>query len=147
MKLSWARVMLITFGLFFCFMGYFVVKINSDPQLKYHLVTPNYYQEELKENQKNAALKNAVKWADNLSHKKEKEHLLLYPLPMDRWFRVSGYRPSDPEKDFLVSSKSEIDVNTIRLRLGLLDKGVWKLTIQWEEKGEEFRIHYKLNID
>lgn len=147
MKFSWGLVMLISFGLFICFMGYFVVKINTDPDLKHHLVTPNYYQEELKENQKNLALNNAKTWADNLKHKKDKKHLLLYPLPQNHWFRVMGYRPSDPEKDFLITAKSEKAGDTIRLDPILFDQGVWKLTIQWEETGKAYRVDYKFTIE
>lgn len=139
--------MLISFGLFICFMGYFVVKINTDPDLKHHLVTPSYYQEELKENQKNIALNNAKTWADHLDHKNDEKHLILYPLPQNQKFSVIGYRPSDPEKDFLIAVKSEKDSDTIRLDPFLFDQGVWKLSIQWEVMDKAYRVDYKLTIE
>lgn len=147
MKFSWASVVLISFGLFICFMGYFVVKINTDPQLKHQLVTPNYYQEELKENQRNLARKNAIRWAKHLKHKKGETYLMLYPLPQDQWFKVEGYRPSDPKKDFLITAKSEKEGDNIYLDNQNFEKGVWKLSLQWEEMGREFRIDYKLNFE
>lgn len=139
--------MLISFGLFICFIGYFVVKINSDPKLKYHLVHPNYYQEELKENDKNTALNNAKKWMYNLNHRNDKNYLMLYPLPQNHQFNVLGYRSSNPEKDFSVTVKSEKNGDTIRLDQLLFDQGVWKLTIKWDEKGKAYRIDYKLTIE
>ena len=146
MKFSWISVMLLSFGLFICFIGYFVVKINTDPQLKYHMVIPNYYEEELKENQKNKANKNAFIWAKDMTHKMGDNSLTLYPLPENQLFKVTGYRPSDPTKDFYYEVKNKMGDNSIGLPNKNMEKGVWQLTLEWEDDNKDFRIKYKLNI-
>jgi len=143
MKLSWSVVVITSFGLFICFMGYFVVKINTDPALKHHLVTPQYYKEELKENDKNRARNNASTWARNLDHRISERGLILFPLPKKQLFTIQGYRPSDPKKDFFVHGKSLIGAEQLTLELPSLEKGIWKLIITWEKEGKPYRIEYE----
>lgn len=138
-------VVVTSFGLFICFIGYFVVKINLDPALEHHLVTRRYYQEELKENEKIRARNNANQWRKKLKHHFSETELLLFPLPKNQTFKIQGYRPSNPQKDFTLFKNSEINAEQLTLDRRILDQGVWKLIVEWKKNEKTYRIEYELH--
>ena len=134
MKLNWGTAIILAFIGFISFIMYFVISMNTDKKLDHHLVTEDYYKEELQFQKAIDKEKNSKKLIENISWKKTKEGLLL-SFPEDfQVNKIKGkvflYRPSNKQFDFEVPIRLS-NHNLLIPNKRLLD-GRWNIAVDWE---------------
>ena len=142
MKINWGWGIVIAFAAFISFILYFVILASTDKRANHHLVTDEYYQEELVYQNEINATKNAVEYARDFQIKKTDEGLLISIPDAVKELNVNGtvslYRPSNEHLDFNLAislSKPHLLIPDNRL----LD-GRWDIRIRWEYQGEDYLV-------
>lgn len=133
--MNWGKGILITFVIFAAAIISFVtlsMRQNID------LVTKDYYAEELKYQDKINKMAGSEKLRQKLIIEREGSNLnIVYPVSISRDIKgkVSFYRPSDAGKDFSVPvSFNENGLQAIGLTH--IDKGLWRVEVDWQLSSE-----------
>ncbi|MFV0540695.1 MAG: FixH family protein [Aestuariibaculum sp.] len=134
MKFNWGTGIVIAFVCFIGFIMYFIVNMIIDSKYEHHLVTEDYYAEELAYQQDINKLKNAQTLAENITYKITDEGLRIeFPKALD-YKKITGkvflYRPSNKQLDFNTNislTEPYLLVPDIRL----VD-GRWNIKIDWQ---------------
>jgi len=140
MKINWGTGIVIGFVLFIGFIMFMVVTMLTDKNFNHDLVTPDYYNQELKYQEEIDAEKNAQKLSENVSIRNSKEGITI-SFPKDLKFsnikgNVSFYRPSNKKLDFdipIVLSSNKLLIPDNRLV-----EGRWDIKVNWTYQG----VHY-----
>ena len=140
MKINWGTGIVIGFVLFIGFIMFMVVTMLTDKNFNHDLVTPDYYNQELKYQEEIDAEKNAQKLSENVSIRNSKEGITI-SFPKDLKFsnikgNVSFYRPSNKKLDFdipIVLSSDKLLIPDNRLV-----EGRWDIKVNWTYQG----VHY-----
>ena len=142
MKINWGWGIVIAFAAFIGFILYFVILASTDKRASHHLVTDEYYQEELVYQNEINATKNAVEYARDFVTEKTDEGLLITIPDAVKELNVKGtvslYRPSNEHLDFNLA----ISLSNTHLLIPdnrLLD-GRWDISIRWESQGENYLV-------
>ncbi len=145
MKLNWGHKIGITYIVFvlltLTMVGFFMMQ-DVD------LVTPNYYEEEIKYQSKIDKLNRTKDDGAIINYLVEKENLKLqFPKISDE--NISGeiflYRPSDMKKDFKLPVQVNPDFSQI-INTGKLDKGIWRISVQWNLGQKEYFSESVINL-
>ena len=130
----------ITF-LYLGFVAMILVLVVSSASQKFHLVSEDYYSDELAYQNKIDQLENARNLAQPLQVSyamMPQEVRLTFPQSnQDVQGTITFYRPSDAKMDqnLTIAPKEDgvqlLDVSTFA-------KGLWKLQVQWRSEGQEF---------
>ncbi len=142
MKINWAWAIVISFILFIGFIGYFVVRIETEAQLNHELVTEGYYKEELKMESHLTALHNGAVWHDSLVFSKSAHGITIESLPSGQKVLIEGYRASNKQKDF--AFYSTINSNLCHIKDSLLLPGKWKISLSWNSNETAFRVEKEI---
>lgn len=133
MKLKWNwGTGIVVFIIFFLLMN--VVVIIFAFGQKVELVTPNYYEKELKYQEEIDARQKTLQLTENVEVKYQ-SNLLLVQLPKNfSGKELDGiillYRPDDSSKDLKIDLKSD-STGAQRFDVSRLAKGYWKVKIKW----------------
>ena len=140
MKFNWGTGIVIAFIGFIAFILYFIITMNMDDKYDTHLVSEDYYGDELKYQKDIDKLKSAETLHTNISYKKTTKGLLItFPETFD-YKEITGhmflYRPSNKQLDFdtaISLSNSHLLIPDRRL----VD-GRWNIKIDWQYKGKPY---------
>lgn len=140
--MNWFHYILITLALFISLMVYFAVRST---QTKLDLVSVNYYEEELKFQEKIIKLKNTQLWEDSIKTVLLESNKLLISFPTN--MKVSSgsmrmYCPQDKSKDKLY--ELALDTNNKMLLDAKDCKGFYRIEIDWENEGEQYLTQRKI---
>lgn len=142
MKFNWGWGIVLAFAGFIAFILYFVIIASTDKRANHHLVTDEYYQEELVYQNEIDATKNASEFARGFKVQKTEDGLMIeIPEPVKEQNakgKVSLYRPSNKHLDFNLAislSNAHLLIPDDRL-LG----GRWDIRITWEHQGKNYLV-------
>ena len=133
MKLNWGHKIVITFILFFIIMGTLIYKsVKTD----FQLVAPNYYEQEVKYQDKIDAI-NRAKSID-INFVNQITHLSILSEDIPNNGKIFFYCPFDKNADFLldielVNGEQRIDIQNIK-------KGKWEVEIQFKDQDQLYVI-------
>ncbi len=134
MKISWGvRIALVYIIFVVALVAAVIVFINEDV----HLVTDEYYAKELVYQHQIDKINRTNNLTEQLIIITEKESIHFNFPKIFRYNDLSGsiyfYRPSDSDKDFVVKIKPDSS-NTQSVPTESLEKGLWKLKVEWYAK-------------
>ncbi|MDY7396668.1 FixH family protein [Aureibaculum sp. 2210JD6-5] len=145
-KINWGWTMVIVMGLFMIFILQFVYRSIAVDTLQHHLVSEDYYKDELYYQQEIDKLNNASKLTKNVTVKRVDNGMqVTFPNIMEQ-DKIKGtiyfQRPSDKRIDF----KQEIALtnNEMIIKNERLINGRWNIKIDWKYGDEEYL--FKKNI-
>jgi hypothetical protein len=144
MKFDWGKgiaAVIIFFILGMGLMVYISVTKNID------LVTPNYYEKEIKYQEQIDKIKNTNELKQQLEIEYTRENLLFTFPPASGIIKgeISFYRPSDAKKDFRLPIELDKE-NRQDVRTENLQKGLWKVQVNWSMGGKEYFKEDKIMI-
>jgi hypothetical protein len=138
MKFNWGV------GIFILYTGFALLTIGLvvfSMTKKVDLVTDNYYDKELKYQQQIEREKNSnsldKKIRIEINAKELKISFPEFVNPDSVKGTIHFYRPSDSGKDFILNIALEKNKKQ-RIILSKLDKGIWKLQINWSCNNREY---------
>lgn len=146
MKFNWGTGIVLAFIGFIGFILYFVFIVITDRKAEHHLVTDEYYQEELAFQKEIDAEENAREFANQFEYEVTDDGLLI-SIPealrnQNTQGVVSLYRPSNKHLDFNLSislSNSHLLIPDKRL-LG----GRWDIKIRWNYDEKDYLVRKKI---
>lgn len=141
--MNWGHGIALFFGVFVvCMVSLVVVCMRQDDL---HLVTQDYYQEEIQYQQQIDKMANARGLDYNIFIFDAKVKTLALNLPQGAVGTLHLFRPSDARLDqkFPVNLGSE---KKFFLDLKNLKPGYWKMLLTWEEGGKSYYKEQKINI-
>jgi hypothetical protein len=147
MKINWGTYIAITFGIFMIFIITLVVKTY---QIKVDLVSNDYYEQELKYQEKIDKMSHVVN--DKNKHiicRTEGDSLvLIYPekfISVGIQGNVEFYRPSDSSKDLIVAIQPGKDSKQY-LSKNMFLNGLYKMKIEWTTENTDYYTEENIYI-
>lgn len=139
MKLNWPNAIVLSFILFFGFIGYWVIQIETQARYTHELVHKDYYEEEIHFDHHRKAEENAQIWKTQLQLAEDTGQLKGFPLPKNTPIEVYGYFPAAQKKDFKLHLKTDtLGVLSIPNKTSI--KGNWVFIFSWTVQQKEYRI-------
>ncbi len=146
MKINWGTGIVLAFIGFIGFILYFVFIVITDSKANYHLVTDEYYEEELAYQREIDAEENASEFASHFTYEASDDGLQISVPEAVRLQNTEGtvslYRPSNKHLDFNLTvslSNSHLLIPDKRL-LG----GRWDIKIRWNHEGKDYLVKKKI---
>ena len=141
--MNWGHGITIFFIGFVLFMVSLVVICMRQDNI--HLVTENYYEEEINYQQQIEKITNAEELGYQVFSYRADEMTVDLNLPVGAVGTLHLFRPSDARMDqkFAVEMESG---NPIAVKLGHLQPGYWKMMLTWKEGNKEFYLEKKITI-
>ncbi|HSZ24645.1 MAG TPA: FixH family protein [Cytophagaceae bacterium] len=138
MKMNWGTYIFITFGLFVIFITVLVMKTYH---IKVDLVSKDYYDQELKYQEKIDKMSHFQNATGKVNWKIENNQLVvLFPDTLKNaqtTGKIEFYRPSDSSKDIFRSIL--LDGNKKQyFPLALFTMGIYKMKIDWISNGIDY---------
>lgn len=139
-KINWGTAMVIAMVLFMVFILQFVYRSIAVEKYEHHLVSEDYYKDELYYQQEIDKMNNANKLTQNVKVNRVKEGVLVsFPDDMD-YTKIIGVvyfqRPSDErldfQKDILLSDHNMLITDN------KLINGKWNVKIDWKNGDDEY---------
>lgn len=114
------------------------------------LVTPNYYEKEIKYQQQIDKINNTVKLENKLTTEiMNGSYVIVFPDHSTEEHLLTGeitfYRPSDAKKDFKLPLDPGVDLKQV-INTDKLEKGLWKVSIDWSKNGVDYFSEEKIVI-
>ena len=142
MKFNWGTGIVLAFIGFIGFILYFVVIASTGKNSDHHLVTEDYYQEELAYQEEIDAEANAIKYSPEFRTKKSNAGLTIVVPEELRLQNLEGtmslYRPSNKHLDF------DLDISLSNSHLLIPDDrllgGRWDIKIRWSDKDKNYLV-------
>ncbi|WP_117883186.1 FixH family protein [Aureibaculum luteum] len=145
-KINWGWAMVIAMAVFMTFILQYVYRTLTDDTLEHHLVSEDYYKDELYYQHEIDKMNNASKLKENLVVERGDEGMqVTFPSDMEQ-SKITGIvyfqRPSDNRIDF----KKEIvlDKNTMLVVDDKLINGRWNVKVDWKYDDQEYM--FKKNL-
>ncbi len=139
-KINWGTAMVIAMVLFMAFILQFVYRSIAVDKYEHHLVSEDYYKDELYYQQEIDKMNNASKLTQNVKVDRVGEGMLVsFPDEMN-FNKITGIvyfqRPSDERLDF----KKEISLSDhiMLIKDDKLINGKWKVKIDWKYGDDEY---------
>jgi hypothetical protein len=143
MKISWGKGIA---GAYILFVIITLVLVVVMMRKDVDLVTPNYYEKELKYQDQINKINNTNKLKEALRVEYTDGKITLnFPRIGNVSGEVSFYRPSDPKKDFKLEIQADKENKQIVDAAALL-KGYWKMKIEWKANGVDYYNEEQLII-
>lgn len=145
-KISWPTGIIIAMSAFIIFILSFVYKATFMPQYDHHLVSDDYYKDELNYQQEIDKLNKAASLKEDVTLTKVAEGLLIkFPAEFDPeniTGTISFQRPSNDKIDFklpikLITADFLISDNN-------LVQGIWNVKIEWTFNSNTYLFKEKL---
>ena len=141
--MNWGHGLMIFFGAFVLFMISLVVICMKQDNI--HLVTQNYYEEEIKYQQQIDKIANARELDyDALNYKAENRTVNLV-LPQGAEGILHLFRPSDARLDQKFAVKMQ-GRDALSIDLAHLQAGYWKMKLSWQEGDTEFYLEEQITL-
>jgi hypothetical protein len=144
--MNWGNKIALVYGGFAAFIISLVVLCARQTDI--HLVSPDYYKEEI-------AYQNQIDQLSNAHHLKEKLQFhyeaqqkrlqLHFPASTERSGEILFFRPSDARKDLKMDIRPDAQGNQA-IPVGQLDKGLWKVKIHWQAGQQQYLAEETLVI-
>jgi len=146
-KFSWGKGIIALYGFFMLGVA-LMVYISVTRQID--LVTPNYYEKEIKYQQQIDKINNTVKLENKLTTTMiAGNFVIVFPDDSIEERPLTGeitfYRPSDAKKDFKLPLTPGIDMKQV-VNTEMLEKGLWKVSIDWNKDGVDYYSEEKIVI-
>lgn len=146
-KWNWGTGVVVAFACFIAFIGYFIVKVQTDRAYDSELVVDEYYK-------KDARFETVYQEMDRGRRLPDKPKIqtvpngvtITFPKAMrheDCTGTVSFYRPSAKRLDFEVPIASASDLLIPKTRLV---GGLWNITLEWKSDGVTYSIAQTLYL-
>lgn len=133
LKISWPAAIIIAMASFMVFILSFVYKVTVLPQYDHHLVSDDYYKDELNYQQEIDKLNKAAELKENVTLNKVASGLLIsFPAEFDATKikgTISFKRLSNSKIDFQLPIK--LKTNDLLLKEEGLVGGRWDVKIEW----------------
>jgi len=145
-KISWPAGIVIALGSFIIFILFFVYKVTFLPQYDYHLVSEDYYKDELNYQQEIDQQNNSAELKENITYEKVAEGMLInFPSefnPTQITGTISFQRLSNHKLDFEFPIK--LKTNDFLIPDKNLVEGRWNIKIEWVVNGKKFLFKEKI---
>jgi nitrogen fixation protein FixH len=145
-KISWPTGIIIAMSAFIIFILSFVYKATFMPQYDHHLVSEDYYKDELNYQQEIDKLNKAATLKEDVTLTKVAEGLLIkFPAEFDAekiTGTISFQRPSNDKIDFDLPIK--LTTANYLIADDNLVKGIWNVKIEWVINGTTYLFKEKL---
>jgi hypothetical protein len=146
LKLTWPAGIIISIAAFVIFILYFVFKVTFLPEYDHHLVSEDYYKDELNYQQDINKLNNAQLLIEDVTIKKVTEGLqIIFPSNFD-YKNIKGsikfMRMSNDKIDF--SFPIELTSNKFLIKDESLVEGRWNVRIDWAINDKQYLFKQKL---
>ncbi len=146
LKISWPAGIIIAITAFVIFILSFVYKATFMPKYDHHLVSEDYYKDELNYQQEIDKLDNAAKLAQNITYKKTASGLLFsFPSEFDS-ANIKGtiafQRLSNEKIDFKIPI--ELTTSDYLIKDEKLVEGRWNIKIEWSVGDTNYLFKDKL---
>lgn len=146
LKISWPAGIIISITAFVIFILSFVYKVTFLPQYDHHLVSEDYYKDELNYQQEIDKLNNAAKLQENVTYKKVAKGLLIkFPSkfePSQIKGTISFQRMSNEKIDFKIPIK--LETNNYLIENDKLVEGRWDVKIEWTVQNKTYLFKEKI---
>ncbi len=141
-RLNWGTSIVIAIVLFMAFILSFVYKTIFIDKYEHHLVSEDYYKEELHYQDEIDKINNANLLIKNVSISNSKKGILIkFPENLN-YENISGtisfLRRSNHQLDFEI--KIELTSHSIIIEDKLLVAGKWEIKIDWKNNDEEYLL-------
>lgn len=145
-KISWPTGIIIAMSAFIIFILSFVYKATFMPQYDHHLVSEDYYKDELNYQQEIDKLNKAATLKEDVTLTKVAEGLLIkFPAEFDAekiTGTISFQRPSNDKIDFELPIK--LTTADYLIADDNLVQGIWNVKIEWVINGTTYLFKEKL---
>ena len=145
-KISWPTGIIIAMSAFIIFILSFVYKATFMPQYDHHLVSEDYYKDELNYQQEIDKLNKAATLKEDITLTKVAEGLLIkFPAEFDAekiTGTISFQRPSNDKIDFELPIK--LTTADYLIAKENLVQGIWNVKIEWVVNGTTYLFKEKL---
>lgn len=141
-KLNWGGAIVIAMALFMIFILQYVYKTITMDEYDHHLVSEDYYRDELFYQKEIDKIKKANELPQNLKVENTTEGLtLIFPESMEPT-NISGkvyfQRPSDERIDF--EKELNLTENKLVIKDERLVRGKWNVKVDWKYNNEEYML-------
>lgn len=141
-KWNWGTGIVIAMALFMIFILQFVYRVTFVSKYDHHLVTEDYYKEELHYQDEIDKVNNASKLAENVKIVRVADGVeIVFPSDMDPT-KISGTisfkRLSNQKLDF--EKKIELDQNLFHIPADHLIEGHWEVKIDWKNGDQNYLL-------
>ncbi len=138
--MNWGKGIVVAIILFVSFIMFFVIKMTTSKAYDHDLVTEDYYEKELKYQEKIDASLNAKNLGEKLAFDKTADGLIInFPKKLKGETlagKVFLYRPSDKQLDF------EVPFSNLQNYLLVPDNrllgGPWNISIEFKHKNKNY---------
>ncbi len=141
-KWNWGTGIVVAMALFMIFILQFVYRVTFLDKYDHHLVSEDYYTDELYYQKEIDKLNNASKLTNNVTIKNFEKGIMIH-FPEDKDFNkiegtINFQRPSNSKIDF----KKDIDLKGYNLHIpdSLLASGKWNVRIDWQFNDEKYLL-------
>lgn len=146
-KLSWPVGIVIAIASFVIFILSFVYKVTFLPEYDHHLVSEDYYKDELNYQQEIDKQNKGIDLEENVILKKVDTGLLIsFPTEFD-FSKISGtiffQRLSNDKIDFKLPI--ELESNDLLIKDAILVDGRWDVKIEWTVNNNTYLLKEKIN--
>lgn len=139
--MDWGKGVVLICGSFVAIMVSMVIICMKQDNL--HLVTPNYYEEEIKYQGQIDRISNAATLGIEMLEFNSKAKTIEIKLPAGAEGTLLLFRPSDARMD----KKIEVsDENSRLIDVSSLLAGYWRVKLQWTADGIAYYQEQKINI-
>ena len=141
-KINWGTGIVIAIVLFITFILSFVYKTLFMEEYEHHLVSEDYYKDELHYQEEIDKLNNAKYLTENLILSNTEQGIIIQ-FPKDKDFnkiegKVNFLRRSNDKLDF--EKKIDLSSHSMLIEDSILVKGKWEIRVDWQYNDEEYLL-------
>lgn len=141
-KINWGTGITIAIILFIAFILSFVYKTIFIEKYEHHLVSDDYYKDELHYQEEIDKLNNAIYLTENVSLSNTEKGIIIQ-FPKDKDFnniegKVNFLRRSNHKLDF--EKIIDLSSDTMLIEDSMLVSGKWEIRVDWQYNDEEYLL-------
>ena len=141
-KINWGTGIVIAIVLFITFILSFVYKTIFMEEYEHHLVSEDYYKDELHYQEEIDKLNNAKYLTENVILSNTEQGIIIQ-FPKDKDFnkiegKVNFLRRSNDKLDF--EKKIDLSSHSMLIEDSILVKGKWEIRVDWQYNDEEYLL-------
>jgi hypothetical protein len=138
LKFSWGKGLLVSYLVFIIIVLTMVgITITKDVDL----VTPNYYEKEIKYQEEINKIINTGRLKDTVKFEVSESSLMIHFPVISESSTIKGevnfYRPSDSKKDFKIQVMPDKEHKQV-FDITNIEKGLWKVKVNWSMDGIDY---------
>jgi len=141
-KINWGTGIAIAITLFIAFILSFVYKTIFMEEYEHHLVSDDYYKDELHYQEEIDKMNNAKYLTENVSLSNTEKGIIIQ-FPKNKDFnkiegKVNFLRRSNDKLDF--EKKIDLSSDTMLIEDSMLVSGKWEVRVDWQYNDEEYLL-------